>query len=131
MSKTILKKSDLYTLNFEYRQDYLYAFVGEGKDSLAVSKEFWLRVLTESKKQQYYKVLVEEDLDGKISLPELYDLAVWLTKLQFENVLIAFFDRRTDHWELNKFGELIATNRGFRITVFENINMAEKWLLSQ
>lgn len=131
ISRTILTKSELYTLNFEYRQNYLYAYVGEGKDSLAVSKEFWLTALTESEKHQYKKLLIEEDLDGKISLPELYDLAVWLTKLKFENVLVAFYDRRAEHQELNKFGELIATNRGFRVTVFDSVNEAERWLLSQ
>ena len=127
--KNFLQKTELYTLTFEYRPEYLYAFVGEGTDSLEVSKEFWLRVLTECEKQNYNKALIEEDLEGKIPLSDLYELAVWLTQLKFENISVGFVDRRIDHLDQNKFGELIANNRGFRVTVLESIAEAEKYIL--
>lgn len=125
-----LQESELYTLDFEYRPEYLYAFVGEGNDCLEISKEFWLRVLTECEKQDYTKALIEEDLDGSLPLSELYELAVWLTQLKFENIQVGFVDRRVEHLEQNKFGELIANNRGFRVTVLESVEEAEKFILS-
>ena len=35
-----------------------------------------------------------------------------------------------DHQDLNKFGELIATNRGVRVAVFDTVRETEKWLLA-
>lgn len=128
--KDFLQKAQPYTLTFEHRPEYLYAFVGDGTDSLEVSKEFWLRVLTECENRSYSKALIEEDLDGKIPLADLYELAVWLTQLKFENLLVGFVDRRIDHLDQNKFGELIANNRGFRVTVLESVAEAEKYILS-
>lgn len=128
--KDFLQKTQPYTLTFEHRPEYLYAFVGDGTDSLEVSKEFWLRVLTECENRNYSKALIEEDLDGKIPLADLYELAVWLTQLKFENLLVGFVDRRIDHLDQNKFGELIANNRGFRVTVLESVAEAEKYILS-
>ena len=127
----ILQQTDSYKLDFEHRDEYLYAFVGEGTDSLSVSKDFWLKILTEAQKQRYRKVLIEEDLNGMIAFTELYELAVWLSNLQFENILVGFVDRHPEHQEQNKFGELIATNRGFRVGVFDSIEQAEKYLKSR
>lgn len=123
-----MKKTDLYTIKFDYRQNYLYAFVGDGTDSLSVSKDFWLKVLNECKKREYNRVLIEEDLEGNISVLEAYELAVWLSSLDIANVSVAFVDLHLGHREMNDFAQLIASNRGFRVNIFNDVKEAEKWL---
>ncbi len=121
--------TDLFKLKFEYLSDYLFARVG-GKDSLKVSKEYWLRVLIESEKHQYNKILIEEDLEGVLLSSEIYEFSVWLSKQKFNNISVAFVDLHTDHRESNQLSELIATNRGFRVRVCQTTADAEKWLTS-
>ncbi len=122
--------SDLYNLDFEYRSDYLFASVSGEMDGLDLSKEFWLRILTEGKNRQYKKILIEEDFNGNLTPSEIYDFAVWLSQQNFNNIFVAFTDVHTEHLESNQLGELIATNRGFRVRVFANKNDAVKWLAS-
>ncbi len=122
--------SDLYKLKFEYCADYLFARVGGGKDSLKLSKEYWLRILTEGKNRQFNKILIEEDLDGVLTSSEIYDFSVWLSKQNFNNIFVAFTDLHTDHLESNQLSELIATNRGFRVRVFPSKDEAIEWLAS-
>lgn len=122
--------SDLYKLKFEYNDDYLFAGVGGGKDSLKVSKEYWLRVLFECVERNYNKILIEEDLEGVLLSSEIYDFAVWLTKQKFNNIFVAFVDLHSDHKESNQLSELIATNRGFRFKVCATKNEAQEWLAS-
>ncbi|MEZ5429287.1 MAG: hypothetical protein R2747_23770 [Pyrinomonadaceae bacterium] len=124
------EESDSYQLKIEHRKDYLYAYVGEGKDSLKTSKEYWLRVLMECNRHNFKKVLIEEDLEGNMTFPELYDFSIWLANLKFHGILITFVDRHLDHYEANQLSELIVTNRGLRGKVFNNFDEAEKWLLS-
>ncbi len=122
--------TDLYKLSFEYDADYLFASVGGGKDSLKLSKEYWLRILTEGKNRQYNKILIEEDLDGILTSSEIYDFSVWLSKQKFNNIFVAFTDLHSGHLESNQLSELIATNRGFRVRVFPTKEDAVNWLIS-
>lgn len=124
------EKSDLYKLKFEYRQNYLFVQVIGKEDSLELSKEYWLKVLSECSKRRYKKLLIEEDLDGILTSTETYELAVWLSKQNFNNTLVAFVDLHTDHFDSNQLGEIIATNRGFRVRLFANTNEAVRWLSS-
>lgn len=122
--------SDLYELKFAYHPDYLFASVVSEQDSLDMSKDFWLRILAEGEKRRYKKILIEENIEGNLTASEIYDFSVWLSKQKVDNVLVAFTDVHTEHLESNQFGELIATNRGFRVRVFATRDEAIKWLES-
>lgn len=126
--KMSFEKSELYKLKFEDRQDYLFVQVIGGKDSLELSKEYWSKVLSECSKRRCQKLLIEEDLEGVLSSTEIYELAVWLSKQNFKNTFVAFVDVHADHFDSNQLGEIIATNRGFRVKLFANAGEAVKWL---
>lgn len=119
----------LYTINFEMRDEYLYAYVEGKEDSLEISISYWSKVLEKCREHNYNKVLIEENLTENASSSEIYELAKEVAGMGFGNTLIAFVDRQLEHQELNKFGELVATNRGLRVKVFNSVREAEKWLL--
>lgn len=48
----------------------------------------------------------------------------------FAGVRVAFVDRYVEHLKGNEFGELVATSRGLYGKVFDTMEKAEKWLLS-
>lgn len=127
-------KSDsgkLYDIRFEHRAEYLYAYVTGEEDNVEISTQYWTEIGEECRQNNYQKVLVEEDIKEAIaSVFELYQFAAELPKYGFAGIYIAFVDRYIEQNELNKFVELVATNRGLKGRVFNDVTEAEKWLLS-
>jgi hypothetical protein len=118
-----------YQIKFEPRPDYLYAYVGGEHDSVSISLAFWREIADECRKTQAKKILIEEDIKESVTMLEGYQIAEEIPRMGFANVLIAFVDRFLEQQNLNEFGELVATNRGLRAKVFNNVEEAEKWLL--
>lgn len=130
MSSTIsLEKSNLYNIEFEHRPKYLYAFVSGKDDSLEITRNYWQDLLEECRQHNFDKLLVEENLEGSLSMPEVYQFASEYSEMGFREILVAFVDRYPSHRQLNRFGELVATNRGGRIRMFDTIAEAKQWLL--
>ncbi len=121
----------LYSIIFEHRPQYLYVYVSGEHDSYEVSRQYWLEVAAECNKTGYKKVLIEEDIMETVSIPEVYQLASELPQMGFQGVRVAFYDRFAEHADLNEFGELVATNRGLSAKTFNNLEEAEKWLLTE
>jgi hypothetical protein len=128
MSSTASDDFKAYRISFERRPDYLYAYVGGERDSLAISLEFWREIAAECQRAQAKKVLIEEDIEESVSMLEMYQIAAEIPQMGFADVLIAFVDRFLEQQSLNEFGELVATNRGLRAKVFNDVTEAEKWL---
>ena len=120
-----------YALVFEYRPEYLYAFVTGEKDSYEISKRYWQEIADECKKAGFKKVLIEEDIAENVSMSDMYQFCAEIPQLGFFGVRVAFVDRKQDQQQLNQFGETVATNRGLLSRVFNNFQDGEKWLLSE
>ena len=120
-----------YQITFEHRSQYLYVYVSGNHDSYEISRRYWLEVADECNNTGYKKVLIEEDIEESVSIPEVYQLACELPQMGFQGVRVAFYDRFAEHADLNQFGELVATNRGFLARVFNDLKEAEKWLLAE
>ena len=118
-----------YRSEIQPKDEYLYAFV-EGQDSFETSETFWFELLEECKDKNYSKLLIEENLEGELSSSETYELSVKLAKSDYKNLTVAFVDRQADHKDSNKYGETIVTNRGVRIKVFDDLDVAKQWLLA-
>lgn len=123
--------SKLYKLTFEYRPEYLYAFVTGEKDSYEISKQYWQEIADECKNSGIKKVLIEEDIEENVSMSDMYQFCAEIPQLGFFGIRVAFVDRRQDQQQLNQFGETVATNRGLLSRVFNNFEDGEKWLLSE
>ena len=123
--------SEPYRITFEERPEYLYVYVTGNADSYEISRSYWLEISAMSEKTGYKKVLIEEDIPEALSMSDMYRLASELPQMGFSSVRVAFFDRYAEQNELNEFGELIAVNRGITGKIFNDLQTAEKWLLSE
>ena len=119
-----------YKLTFEYRPQYLYAFVTGEKDSYEISKQYWQEIAAECQKAGIKKVLIEEDIAQNVSMSDMYQFCSEIPQLGFFGIRVAFVDRQQEQQRLNQFGETVATNRGLLSRVFNNCEDGEKWLLS-
>ena len=126
---------ELYTVRFESRPNYLYAFISGAQDSYEISHDYWVRTLKECKERGYNKVLIEEDLTGSIPTLDIYNLLSELpeivSELGIRSLIVAFTDRQAEHHSDNLFGETVAMNRGMRGKTFCDFGQAEEWLLAQ
>ena len=120
-----------YEIAFERRPGYLYVYVSGEHDSYEISRSYWLEVAEHCRKIDCNKILIEEDIPEAVSPADMYQLATELPKMGFLGVRVAFYDRYADQQDLNEFGELVAVNRGLYGKLFNDINEAEDWLLSE
>jgi hypothetical protein len=127
--KSSLEPADLYTIEFEHRPKYLYAFISGKDDSLEITRSYWQKMLDECRTHGFDKLLVEENLEDSLSMPEVYEFASEYLEMGFRQIIVAFVDRYPEQRQLNRFGELVATNRGGRIRVFDSVSDAKQWLL--
>ena len=70
-----------------------------------------------------------ENIKEAVSLPDVYMIASEIPQL-FYGIRIAFVDMYMDHQSINKFGEIVATNRGVHGKIFNDVEEAKRWLLS-
>lgn len=124
-------RAKLYTLEFEERPEYLYAYVKGEKDSYEISRQYWNEVAEECRRIKCEKVLIEEDIKDEMSTTEMYRFTSEIMDIGFIGIRVAFVDRYLSQQELNKFGELVATNRGFLGKIFNHVGEAEVWLLAK
>ncbi len=119
-----------YSIRFEDRKDYLYAYI-EGQDSLEASLQYWQEIAERALADGFEKVLVEENLEGQISDFDMFQLTSKFLDMGMARLQIGFVDRKNDHVVGNKLGELVVTNRGIKGKIFDAVEDAEAWLLSR
>ena len=119
-----------YSLSFEHRPDYLYAYVTGVKDNYDISRRYWQEIADHLRTTGYKSVLVDEDITEPASVIDVFQLVSEFPAMGFTGIRIAFYDRKIEHHELNSFGELVASNRGMNGRVFNDIDSAEKWIVS-
>jgi len=120
-----------YSITFELRPDYLYAYIKGDADSYEISNAYWLEISAEIASSKAQKLLVDEDLSQPVeSMSDVFKGASERSFMGLSGVKIAFVDRHADQHEQNLFGELVATNRGLYCKVFSDFEEGERWLVS-
>jgi hypothetical protein len=119
-----------YQILFEDRDNYLFASVTGEKDSLEISVAYWTDVFTEMRIRNYNKVLVTEDFKDVVTAMDMYMLIEEIQKLGLTDLQIAFVDKELSQYDLNKFAETVAVNRGIYGKIFNSEREAERWLLT-
>ena len=120
-----------YDITFEQRDGYLYALVEGPTDSYEISNAYWQEVSEECERRKTRKLLLDERLDSPMqSMTEVFQGASERSYMGLSGIKIAFVDTKSDHHELNLFGELVATNRGLFCKVFNDLDAGERWLLA-
>ncbi len=118
-----------FSLTFEDRTEYLYVYVSGEKDSYEISRQYWQEISDECKRTGASKILIDENLSENVTPVEAFRFTTDFLQTKFHGIKIAFVDRRQEQDELNRFGELVAINRGVNMKLCENVADAETWLL--
>lgn len=117
-----------YKIAFEYHPTYLYAHVEGEKHGYEILMQYFEEIVKECKENNFRQVLVEEDIMGVTSMVDIFRTASELPRLGFTRIRLAFVDRHPKHKDLNKFGRLVAANRGIDVQLFDNVADADMWL---
>jgi hypothetical protein len=117
-----------YRLTFEQRPGYLYAYVEGEQDSYEISRAYWQEIADEAARLSALRVLIDENIPVAVSLTDVFHLAAQIPEMGFGAARIAFVDRYVEQNAINKFGELVAVNRGVNGRIFNDLGLAEKYL---
>lgn len=118
-----------FSIDFQDRDRYLYAFVTGERDSLQVSLAYWTAVAAECRARGKTRVLVIETFKEKGPLVDVYHVAAELPRIT-RGIRVAFVDRDLGDAEENMFAETVAVNRGANGRLFGDEAAAIAWLES-
>ncbi len=121
----------LYTITFEERSDYLYAYVEGEQDNYEISRAYWQEVADRAASVDAKRVMIHENILEPGTFAGVYRLASEIPAMGFGRARIAFVDPYIEQNEINSFGELVALNRGVKGKVFNDLQEAEDWLLDR
>jgi hypothetical protein len=115
---------------FEQHPTYLHATV-TGNNSRESVQQYMDDVLAECKKQQCFRVLIEERLEG----PRLDAMDVFAMVSEGSMRVLGVFEAVAyvdpEMGNLKDFAESVAVNRGLPFSTFNSVADAEKWLREQ
>jgi len=121
----------LYTVTFENRPNYLYAFVKGDLARPDTRIECWTHIVKRCRDDGANHLLVVQDSPGNATPTDAFDSSAGIVALGLGGIKIAFVDLDPSHYENNKFGELVAENRGAWAKVFTTEPEGVTWLLKE
>jgi hypothetical protein len=117
-----------HQVSIERRETFLHAVV-TGSNTADSVLGYMQDIRQECERQDCYRVLIEEKLEG----PRFDEMEIFsLISEGSSNALgffeaLAYIDEQQD-FEIVKFAETVAVNRGIPIAVFSSLGDAENWL---
>ena len=117
-----------FNLATEKRRNYLYFHV-TGTNSPETVMGYMTEIQKHCEQHDCYRILIEENLEGP-RFDEFDVFALISTNTPeargvFE--AIAYVDAQQD-FDIVKFAETVAVNRGIPVAVFDNVDKADSWL---
>lgn len=117
-----------YELNFDRRPNYIHAIV-TGQNTAEAVVQYMTDIQSECEKQDCYRVLIEENLEG----PRLGEMEIFNLISKGSSTALGFFELlayvdENQQFEISKFAETVAVNRGIPVAVFSSVADARNWL---
>lgn len=94
-----------------------------------IMKRYWQEIADECLSTGCRKVLIEKQISAVASMVDFFQIASDVPYMGFAGVKVAFVSSAPSHFEPTKFAEIVATNRGLNVKLFDNVEEAEAWLL--
>lgn len=118
-----------YIFSAEAKRGYLHVRVS-GENSRETVSRYIAETLEACREHGMHRVLVEEQLAGpSLSQMQMFDLIDLRGDARPPAVTIAYVDLNPEHdFELLRFAETAARNRGFLLHLFRTVSEAEEWL---
>ena len=119
-----------YQVTFETRTNFVSATV-TGTNSRSVVLRYMTDILTECTRQECFRVLIEERLDGpRLGAMEVFAVASeGSMKALGQYEAIAYVDEKMG--DMADFAETVAVNRGMPVAFFNDVESAREWLSRQ
>lgn len=119
-----------YRLELDYEAPLLRASVSGGHDTgLAVSREYWLRILDHARACGASQLLVLDGMQGEVMGDE--DLQRFFDAIEgrvHAGLRMAYVEGRADQIPRIEHAELLARERGYTARIFNNETDALVWL---
>ena len=119
-----------FEIAFERRANFLYALV-TGTNSPETVAGYLERIVTECRRTDCYRVLIEERLEGpRLDASDVFAIASeGAMKAMGLLHAVAYVDQQMG--PMAAFAETVAVNRGMPVRVFDTVAEADAWLRRQ
>lgn len=118
-----------YQLIFEHRPGYLYVYIGCERVSLEIARRYWAEILAMIHRRGYQRLLLEKEIGERLPAHDVFNLVNELAHSGCSDVAFAVVDRFYEA-ERAEFEQMVATNRGLRMKVTNDMPTAERWLMN-
>jgi len=119
-----------FTIVFENYPTYLYALVHGEAYGYEVLTAFLKQIADEVNARGFNQVLIEENISAGATKEDAYRVASEMPEMGFAGIRIAYVDRFLDQEEVNEFGRDVAVHNGIDVRLFNDQEMADRWLNS-
>jgi predicted GNAT superfamily acetyltransferase len=119
-----------FTIVFENYPTYLYALVHGEAYGYEVLTAFLKQIADEVNARGFNQVLIEENISDGATKEDAYRVASEMPEMGFAGIRIAYVDRFLDQEEVNEFGRDVAVHNGIDVRLFNDQEMADRWLNS-
>ncbi|HSE43272.1 MAG TPA: hypothetical protein VLH08_21110 [Acidobacteriota bacterium] len=120
-----------YLISTVTYENYLHVKV-QGQNCPSTVRAYLLHIANLCRVSNYSAVLIEEFLSGpSLGMAEVFDIVMSGSSNAMFLTQIAYVDANKEHdKERMKFAELIASNQGLNIRIFDEVYKAAEWLRS-
>jgi len=117
-----------YSIHFEDRKAQLYVQLKGTNVDFESSRKYWFEIFEQTSRGRYRCVLIERDLTDALTPGEIFQLISNAASVAPRTVKFAVVDHNLGR-QRNELEEVVATNRGLNIRIFDEMRQAEEWLL--
>src|SRR4051794_20886031 len=118
-----------FELTFDQRPGYLYAYIKAATIDERISENYLREMAAKCNELSISRLLIYRDIPAALSTTGGYFAANRLLKL-LPQVKIAFVNPYSSNDKPLHFAATVASNFGEQHEVFNDVNKAERWLLS-
>ena len=120
----------MYVINFRPEQEFLKVDLSGDLAAPETRIEAWTKIVRHCREEGFDHLLVVQDSPGNANETDAFVSSQAIVGLGLDGIKIAYVDIDPANHEFNKFGELVAANRGANARVFFEEAPALSWLLA-
>ncbi|MEQ1762978.1 MAG: hypothetical protein ABL984_07530 [Pyrinomonadaceae bacterium] len=121
----------MYTIEYQPTSEYLRADVKGDLAAPQIRVDAWSEIIRRCRGDAVTHLLVVQDSPGNGTETNAFVSSDGIVGLGLKGIKIAYVDIDPANHEVNKFGEMVASNRGAEARVFYQEEPALAWLLSK
>ena len=121
----------MYLINFQPEKEFLRVDLSGDLAAPETRIEAWRKIVGRCREEGFDHLMVIQESPENDNETEVFVSSKGIVDIGLEGIKIAYVDLEPANYELNRFGELVAANRGANARVFYEETPALAWLLSK